>query len=73
MDNLKQCPFCGGNARHWMKIHGNELMTHVVVCNRCGASSGERKYESSAVKAWNRRTEKKVMSDERYDLQTGCG
>ena len=32
MDDLKPCPFCGGNVRYWYDIEGNP---RGVICSRC--------------------------------------
>ena len=55
MDNLKPCPFCGGEARI-CKYHGQDK--YFVVCELCGASVGNASATRDAAKnAWNTRYE----------------
>lgn len=59
---LKNCPFCGGEAQKQAQ-EVNGLRAIYVVCEKCGASSGIYKTrkprvkdeENPAIKAWNRR------------------
>lgn len=49
MDNLKPCPFCGGNP----KIKGKK-----IICVACGCTA--RTYGTTreqAISAWNRRVD----------------
>lgn len=68
MDNLKPCPFCGGeaergfNKRDSRKIHGIYYRVAEVRCTRCTATvhqacpTTEDAY-LAAEREWNRRTE----------------
>jgi len=47
---LRNCPFCGGQAR--VCADGQDL---VVRCHQCGGQGGEFAFESFAVEAWNAR------------------
>ena len=57
-DNLKPCPFCGGEAKaeEALRSFTVELWeTYVyVVCKKCGATV-EGADEAEATEAWNRR------------------
>lgn len=48
---LKPCPFCGGEATIWS--YGNDV--HEVTCNACDAASGTHEGKLVAVSAWNNR------------------
>lgn len=55
-NELRNCPFCGGNAR--IIIHHNEELTWIrysVKCYRCCAESNKYRVFSDAEAAWNRR------------------
>jgi len=64
-NNLKPCPFCGGNA----SILDGDLWGQYVICNSCEASLGvmDGMYEinghfdghGDAARAWNIRTKEK--------------
>lgn len=67
MNELKSCPFCGGEARLLLnakrKIYGkDEYRTGVVVC--CNVCEARMFYgsEKLAIEAWNRRAGKNVMN-----------
>ena len=55
MDELKSCPFCGGNAYTHIsyKIHSHKVR-YVVKCSKCNANM-EYRSEDAAIVAWNRR------------------
>lgn len=62
MEELKKCPFCGGDAAISYDPDGVEdTMGHKwrwnVVCNRCAASTGLCHSEQKAKEAWNRRAQ----------------
>lgn len=48
-DELKRCPFCGGEA----EVDGFPL--RYVRCKECGAETGAFDSEEEAIKAWNKR------------------
>ena len=52
---MKDCPFCGSDD-----VDPRESMRetfHWVLCERCGARTGEFHSEEEAIEAWNRRAE----------------
>lgn len=57
MEELKPCPFCGGEAEivdidptpHYV------AETHWVACKECKASTNYSKNRDKAIEAWNRR------------------
>lgn len=51
MDELKPCPFCGGEARLDMDFDWS-----YVYCINCQAQI-ERAWKKEAIEAWNRRAE----------------
>ena len=55
-NNLKRCPFCGGQASVQEMFHSMLSNEYFVKCKKCGAET-KRYYKGSrgAVKAWNRR------------------
>ena len=50
-NELKPCPFCGGEARRYC---GN-TDANSIVCKRCGAKVYGYASKSAATRAWNRR------------------
>jgi Lar family restriction alleviation protein len=60
-DELKPCPFCGGEAR---AFYSEESGTFDVQCQRCGAipfigsRTSERKTMADVIAAWNARAER---------------
>lgn len=61
MDELKPCPFCGGEAKLHQTTYGNNIAAYVVWCgNRnCDVSptTRYRRFRKEAIEAWNRRAE----------------
>ena len=60
MDELKRCPFCGGEAtleRKISKSTGKMYTYHTAICQECHASTGWQKTKGQARTAWNRRME----------------
>ena len=51
MDELKPCPFCGGEA-----VLGMDFDWFYVYCINCQAQI-EKTYKEEAIEAWNRRAE----------------
>lgn len=62
---LRECPFCGGEARLLTKqiatsdnpIFREWKYEYIVKCNKCRANVGHYAQTETAKKAWNRRTE----------------
>lgn len=61
-DNLKNCPFCGGNNFRIPKapiISSNyqdfKMYETTVSCNNCGADGPKIAYVDNVRKAWNER------------------
>lgn len=52
-NELKPCPFCGGDAR---MAYG--ALHKWIVCERCGASSVLRSLGGEAIESWNARAER---------------
>ena len=53
MENLKKCPFCGGQA----KLYADLFMTSFwVECNTCGCKNQKRAHSDEiAINIWNNR------------------
>ena len=58
MNELKPCPFCGGEAQYIDEV---ELNYCYVFCKNCFAQTGQYVLdaEDKAITAWNKRTEGK--------------
>ena len=54
-EELKPCPFCGGEARI---VQASGRMLFCVVCDDCDASGGHYFTEEDAATAWNDRAER---------------
>lgn len=57
-NELKPCPFCGGNARisadsEATRDSQGRLWAFTVVCDRCCATSGLTYSPEKAIEAWN--------------------
>ena len=58
MEELKKCPFCGGEAI--LKVnHGfnREVISAFAYCEECGANTRSYALGKTAQEAWNRRVE----------------
>jgi Lar family restriction alleviation protein len=72
-NELKPCPFCGGEARRY---YGNYDM-HGIVCKKCSAKVYGYANQAAATKAWSRRAgveaeiAKLVAENERILKQAG--
>ena len=58
MEELKKCPFCGGEAT--MKIHygfDEKVISAFVYCEECGVATRRCALETTAIGKWNRRVE----------------
>lgn len=53
---LKQCPFCGGEAELiGLKDFNGKVIIASVACESCGASTNNYASEKEAIEAWNSR------------------
>lgn len=62
MEELKKCPFCGGEAFiHELKEDflgvGFEIKGYAVVCTNCHSSTEYDKNKNICIESWNRRVE----------------
>lgn len=58
MEELKKCPFCGGEAILEVYYGFNkEVIFSYVYCRECGVSTRSYALEKTAQEAWNRRME----------------
>ena len=58
MEELKKCPFCGGEAM--LKIHygfDEKVISAFVYCEECGVATRRCALETTAMGKWNRRVE----------------
>lgn len=58
MEELKKCPFCGGEAT--LKIHygfDEKVISAFVYCEECGVATRRCALETTAIGKWNRRVE----------------
>ena len=54
-EKLKQCPFCGGEARIREVSIGDSYDGFTVECGNCAVDIGNINTEEEAIKLWNRR------------------
>ena len=52
MDELKPCPFCGGDVP---ELRGDKEFGWFIACFKCNIIVDDCKTEAEAIKAWNRR------------------
>ena len=62
MDELKPCPFCGGEAiisvdKYAVKDAKDRRWGYTIICSNCCAMSGHTYTVEKAREAWNRRTD----------------
>lgn len=58
MDELKRCPFCGGEGRYYYQPDFDNPLNkhrHNVCCNSCAATTGMCISKEAAYTAWNLR------------------
>lgn len=56
MEELKKCPFCGGEAEvRGIKDFDGKVIMSSVVCKKCEASTRSYGSENGAIEAWNSR------------------
>jgi len=59
-DELKPCPFCGGEPWLSSKLVDYEQKTkwrYYYICKKCFAKTNDRSTKRYAAKAWNRRSD----------------
>jgi Lar family restriction alleviation protein len=53
MDNLKPCPFCGGEAKMWFNL---ETDNYEIECQKCFCDVQQHfGCKDEAIEAWNKR------------------
>lgn len=57
-NELKPCPFCGGEAEYRCAKYVRTPFKHSVVCLDCFASVPPKDSEHEAINAWNTRVER---------------
>ena len=53
-EELKPCPFCGGEAKVW-HCSDLDIRNYLVICEDCGACTKYTDSEDLCIEAWNRR------------------
>ena len=56
MEELRKCPFCGGEAGITSESAVYSIM-YFVMCRKCMGRSGYTPSPAEAIAAWNRRTQ----------------
>lgn len=56
MNELKPCPFCGGEAQILVQTMFDDVFFGAK-CNNCGAEAAAKNTEAEAIAAWNTRAE----------------
>ena len=59
MSNLKNCPFCGGEARRY--FGKNDF--HGIVCKKCAAKIYGYASQGAATRAWNKRVPATIATE----------
>ena len=67
-EELKPCPFCGGEARLVSAFLGT---AYIVLCDTCNAAIKTRRTEAEAMAAWNTRAERTCNFREIGDYSAG--
>ena len=60
MNDLKPCPFCGGEAEYGLTMAGEE-----AYCKKCHAAMPRLTTKAEAIAAWNSRAERTCKQEER--------
>ena len=58
MDNLKSCPFCGGEASLIPILDGSKdgtVKCYFVICDDCYSQTNDFSTKKEATDAWNKR------------------
>lgn len=58
MEELKSCPFCGGESYHCADVveYLNYDKQYVIFCQNCSCHSPTTGTEEQAIEAWNKRS-----------------
>ena len=59
MEELRKCPFCGGEA----ELHSG-LLNNWVLCLQCGVETKAKLNKQEAIAAWNRRVTQNIGKKE---------
>lgn len=78
-DELKPCPFCGGEARTFeFSWHASQFGGHMfekpywqVICESCKAAIGDFDSKAEAIEAWNTRAERTCRNTQ-HDTDFMC-
>lgn len=65
-DELKPCPFCGGEA----EMREGSSTKPYIRCKRCGCRTGSSRYRGNLAKAWNARAD---ATDEQFAMAVHDG
>lgn len=70
-EELKRCPFCGGEAFLWDEREFHDHKGWFAMCGDCDASGDTKPTQAEAIAAWNTRTGQlvPVPSVERVESQ----
>ena len=63
MEELRKCPFCGGEAGIASESAAYSIM-YFVMCRKCMGRSGYTPSPAEAIVAWNRRVTQNIGEDE---------
>lgn len=63
-DELKPCPFCGGEAR----LERIPNRSFIVRCPKCGAKTPYWSWSAAAIKTWNKRAQPTFTPDELAEI-----
>ena len=61
MDELKPCPFCGGEVKLASDPYTEDVTLWYVICRECEIMTLKRPSQEKARRAWNRRAEDLVQ------------